>query len=1225
MGSTQITLQPNGMIKLSNSRGDSYDIHLSLTRASDGQWFTASNFSAKSLKVNEQSKTALFRGSFTAPESEPIGVEYSMSLVEGKTRVALRFLTETPISKVLSLANIHVHSSRSDIAGHSVDVDGISYPVKETAPEGRQSKPLFPAGQVKSVTYFANDPARKLVFKSVKSALVAGFDYNVTGTAPYVQLRFLPQDNQITFDIEMSSVTVASSGETYGGVDFHESGNLRLPRYGLSRNLVQNPSFEQGLHFWHFGPLGKLTASRLGDYHLVDEQNVFIGRRALKILGEQGQSPAHAATIAIPVETGETYTASFYAKADRPGITLDTIFTTAVWTVFPVHKKIPLSTEWKRYELSFKAPNGIVSMDFGVDNPATDCAVWIDAVQLEKGELTEYTEKPASATLVTARRDNIFQPGEKVQGRLEVFGTPGSSIEVASKMTDFFGRTVREDKGSITLDTKGMGTLTLPWAEGLDSGLYLIESNIRMLNGFADRSFDRLAILKFADNTARHKNIFAYGGSDARRGDWTRKFEFFRKAGIGSAVIFDPPGNDYLSILAKNSLLNVSSIFHGGEKSGEWNLKTDYAARTDADLKLIEERAYEVARNYPEIRHWKTINEPGMNAARSLDEMKLFIRPVLAAYKGIKRANPTAIVFSPDPANMSPHGGIRWLDAYLEAGGKAACDAIAVHPYRTRPEEPDLDSDTTALLSMLAKHSYQGEVWFTEGIGHPFIHLPAFGINVHKSLSQEEGGGWRAGPLTYDLSWGERVSAAYNMRSWLAALKHSERVKQSVEWYYPTNSSLDLDMTPGAAVFASNTLVHLLGNSTFRQDIELGEGMRGYLFEDEQKRPVAALWSHDIKVDKGEEEGPLLDISGLPMGVESIDFTGNTVTKTTELQLSPFPVFLRGNPGSMESVSAALSRLPVKSSNGRQLLSFLEVTSQNEAALRLQNILSRPATGHLRVHQENQTLFSNNITVEGKATWSLPLKLSSNNEHLRGQKLRVEFQPDNGTPVQVSDVELELLAVTRAIQPMTIDGNLADWPTRAAIPLPHRLVEFNAKATPHQGAADLSATMYAAWDNDNLYLAWNVRDDIVVPGSTVDISWQGDGVQLYFDSWQNARKTVNRGYDGDDQVYDVWPSPEGVVVRRAVAPEKQIGFTAPGVVSSVRTAYKRTKEGYILELAIPAREVAPISLQTEVAFGFGLIVNDKDDQTGRKRGLILTPDGTEPHLRPDLYPIMVLQ
>jgi len=367
----------------------------------------------------------------------------------------------------------------------------------------------------------------------------------------------------------------------------------------------------------------------------------------------------------------------------------------------------------------------------------------------------------------------------------------------------------------------------------------------------------------------------------------------------------------------------------------------------------------------------------------------------------------------------------------------------------------------------------------------------------------------------------------------------------------------------------------------------------------------------------------------LPAGVELIDFTGNVVPRTPELQLTSFPIFLRGSAGSQSTLATALSRVPVRSGSARQVLPFLEVTGTNKVELRMHNLLSRPAAGRLQVRRDAQTLYDKNITVNGTTTWSLPIELSRDSQpiqqQIQQQKVNVQFQPEAGAPAQISNLQVEVLSASRRVQPISVDGDLSDWPSQSAMTLPRRVVDFSAKAAPYGGDADLSGRLHAAWDKEHLYLAMEIQDDVFEAASSARMSWQGDGVQLYFDSWQNARGTTQQGYNGDDQVYDLWPGPNGVELHRAVAPEKQIGFTEPGIVANVQAATKRTATGYTLELAIPTRELAPINFQAGSTFGFALIVNDKDDATGRKRGLTLTPEGTEPHMRPDLYPVMVLK
>ncbi len=170
----------------------------------------------------------------------------------------------------------------------------------------------------------------------------------------------------------------------------------------------------------------------------------------------------------------------------------------------------------------------------------------------------------------------------------------------------------------------------------------------------------------------------------------------------------------------------------------------------------------------------------------------------------------------------------------------------------------------------------------------------------------------------------------------------------------------------------------------------------------------------------------------------------------------------------------------------------------------------------------------------------------------------------------------------------------------------------------------MSAALYAAWDAENLYIALKVKDDLFSPAATLDDSWRGDSLQLYFDCWGDARRQPFKGYDNNDQVFDLWPSPNGLVIKRTVAPEQQLAFLKTGIVTNARTAFRKVKDGYVYKVALPLRELAPINLLPGSLFGFALIINDNDGDY-RKRGLSLTPNGTEPHMRPDLYPVMVLE
>jgi hypothetical protein len=295
--------------------------------------------------------------------------------------------------------------------------------------------------------------------------------------------------------------------------------------------------------------------------------------------------------------------------------------------------------------------------------------------------------------------------------------------------------------------------------------------------------------------------------------------------------------------------------------------------------------------------------------------MKQWIVALTAAYKGIKRANPLSKVLSIDPSGMSPSRGIPMLDAYLGAGGGAITDIVAIHPYRTRPEDPDLDADIASLLAMLARHNYTGEIWFTEGGGHLGIHNPAgFALNVHETLSDENNGGsWRLGSLAYDIGDGERFAAAYAVRAWLVGLKFGDRVKQQVDWRFGSGA-IDYNNTAEVRAIALSAQTAMLGDADFVWAVPLNADTRCYLFNDAENRPVVAVWATNLKP----RTQTALRLGALAAKLQIVNMVGTSIAvgKSNTIAVSPFPIYLRGEAGSTsklaEAIKGSVKLLPMK-------------------------------------------------------------------------------------------------------------------------------------------------------------------------------------------------------------------------------------------------------------------------------------------------------------------------
>jgi hypothetical protein len=82
----------------------------------------------------------------------------------------------------------------------------------------------------------------------------------------------------------------------------------------------------------------------------------------------------------------------------------------------------------------------------------------------------------------------------------------------------------------------------------------------------------------------------------------------------------------------------------------------------------------------------------------------------------------------------------------------------------------------------------------------------------------------------------------------------------------------------------------------------------------------------------------------------------------------------------------------------------------------------------------------------------------------------------------------------RCTGPITIDGDLADWPLDAWTPI--TLSGTSSRVDAWRGDADVSAKVYLAWSEDGLYLGAAVTDDVFSQTQQGAAIWQGDCMQV---------------------------------------------------------------------------------------------------------------------------------
>ncbi|EIP98364.1 putative carbohydrate binding protein [Opitutaceae bacterium TAV1] len=1249
-GACRVILRDKGQVSIIDGDGGaSYDVFLPFGNYKDvrnGGWNSPKKlFKGARLDVDAERKTTTFTARAEPPGGNPFEVRWSIALTnENRVRVAIRYDLAEPVKNYLN-AGMHIHVARDALVGSDLQIGEETFPIAAGAPVSDASAVLKKTWQKpQSVAFNANRPPRRIVLHPVSDMSVSFNDNNrVTYRPPFVAVSLGQRGNELVFDIELPPPLPPQkqSDETYAGIDFWHSDCLRMPDYRASKNLVQNPGFEAGFNYWRWNTLGSMPLPPAhNDYYAISDRNPHSGQRSLALRGEPGQSPAQVATFAIPVRKGRIHTLSFYARADGEGqklsVNAQSFFSRSP---FAVSKTVAIKTGWSRHTFTFRTHDSVLSIGFGNHKPSAEGWIYVDGVQLEEGETaTAFATKPFLAWLEGGRRGRLWQPGENPDARARISGAPDASGELRIVQTDFFG--AETDRGALPfrLDASGEASLPLPWAAHLPRGIFSFALKITTDDGKRGTDYDRFTVMPFLENRHAQKNLFAINLNNSRYAEWDREAEFYQRAGIGSGILFNPDQKGYHEMLDRHGILHLSSIFDAGHgfDAMKWHAKKNgFLELTGEQLQQIEDNAFAKAAAHPEVNYWKLNNEPPTTPnIHNLPAMRKMNAALLAARRGILRASPSARIVGSDPANMYANSGMAFIDTQLEAlAGEKLYDIAAIHPYRARPESPDRDAETARFLDILDNRKFTGPVWFTEGIYHQNYIVPAWDLNSHAGCTSDH---YRAGPLSYAMGWGERMAAAYTARSWLVSLKYSDRVKMDVDWGFRNNSFSDVNLSPMAAVFAANTLGHILGDATYKATLVLGYETRCYVFEDARRRPVAAIWYHNIESDKGTPPPPSLDISAFGAnGLRFADFMGDEHNATKTLKLGPFPVFILGETGGTDALANTLKQCSLLGANG-DLHAWLALKSDARMELAVENTVAREFRGTTVTSDDTgREIRREKITIAGQSIWTRPLPLDIKPDTLQSTRLRLEIIPENGE-AQRFDLAGHWMRWPRRKHPVSLAGKPEEWADAFHLKMPGRLVfspyglpapelrQYREKPVQWAGDDDLSATLSAMWDETALYLAFTVRDDVHHPNATPASAWKGDSVQLYFDAWADARKNRDEGYGPDDQSFQVWSSLNETAVWRDTAPERQLAFLDLGPAPGIRAKVTRIDDNTTFyELALPLAELNPLRLNAGSCFGFAALVNDHDGDY-RKSALTLAPSNLEPGRRPQTWPTVIL-
>jgi len=1059
------------------------------------------------------------------------------------------------------------------------------------------------------------------------------------------------QKGSIIIDMGPSAVSSAAAHPPVAGIDFWRRDAICVP-LSVTRNLVRNPSFEQGLRYWSWWHGGADYKPSEPAVYSISDEGMF-GGKSLCLRPYSGAMPMLSMPVAV--ENGKTYTLSYYAKAEKPDTGITVGIMSAMrgskfnWQQAGSSSKRLSEGKWERKSFTFVSDTRALSIWIMASRN-----VLIDGIQLEEGkEATEFSAPVVEGRIESAFQDNALESGKPFDAKFVLAGKPGAKGEFELSFRDFYRTDILKIKKNYTLDEKGSASFALPLEGALGKGIYIIKAQFRPEGAAAYTDFYRLSILKSLENLHPTKALFGNNiASRITRGDDLGKLYMRWGWGYTTAYGAQKNENDFLNkyrISYGPCLITYNFDGFGHIKDRELIKKFKQAVWltekiSEADARFIEDTVYDTVKANNWAKRWalstESEGESVLTRARNFDE---YAKVLQAFHRGVKRAVPDAEVY-PDggTSGFSDSRGYAEMDGYMgSTRGKVKWDAIAVHPYGAIDGvcgTGDLDTETGKLVALMKKNGYGQEtpIDFDELFNCTYVNIPEWGDTGCND-------DYNSGLPSYDSGWKEFRHACWVARSYIMCMKYWPQLRSANIW--SGNVVIDQELTPVSYDMIPNILGNLFPNPKFKADIRPAGGIRGYAFESGDDC-IAAIWCVMDKVDEGFEYGPEINVLFDGIKPEAIDLMGNKreidVSRgaATPVRLSPAPLFFRVKKEDADKLIGALSKAEVTGVGSSLRVSFLPKRS-GEIEAKLVNKTSNVVKGKLLIKDESMPF---EIAPMATVDKILPVKLSLSTGKIESWKQTIGVEFPNGKRENVK-WDMSCLRVPHVDKPLPLDPDSKDWNAIPAIPVNNWLVKDSLYTTRYGYPGDLDAKFQLAWDKDNLYLRVACVDDKFIPLDqakwTPTALYSNDGcVEVYLDTVASGRGNSTKGYDQYDYRYDFAPGsgraesgPGSVYRLQEVFRQLAGGMSMPTreqASKGVKCEFRRNGNSYSYVMILPQMYIEPLHLESGWRAGFGLYIHDKD--TGEKnnpsspeKGVsISTKKGEHCNFRPDLWPVIVL-
>ena len=214
------------------------------------------------------------------------------------------------------------------------------------------------------------------------------------------------------------------------------------------------------------------------------------------------------------------------------------------------------------------------------------------------------------------------------------------------------------------------------------------------------------------------------------------------------------------------------------------------------------------------------------------------------------------------------------------------------------------------------------------------------------------------------------------------------------------------------------------------------------------------------------------------------------------------------------------------------------------------------------------------------------------------------------------------IEIRKAAAAVVIDGDLKEFAGATGAQIGVLKVDGSAlEAGAIDDDADWSSMFYGLYDDKNIYLAFDVKDDALAGSAAEGNIWQNDGVEIWFDANNDDAESTETGSVDTDQ-HQIVVSP--ILEDEPGKTGHNIYRTQDGadLLDGVKQGTKISATGWTLEVLIPIAalhaDFKALKAGQKLGFNISIVDNDTGDWNH------LTWNGTQ-HNNPQGFGIMAVK